>query len=92
MNSDTNKIDTMNTLRIERDIADAVIAQLDRQAVDDVQHIALLRAKLRARDKLIARLSERISGLEGLLYENDDLRFPPPELADAFADFTFDEE
>ncbi len=79
----------IDQLQLERDIADAVIAQLDRQAVEDTQTIALLAAKLRARDKLITRLSERIKTLEAALFE-DDLTNPPPELAEAFANLTFE--
>ena len=79
--------DQLTTLQLERDIADAIIAQLDRLAVEDVQTIALLTAKLRARDKLIGRLSDRIKALEASLYE-DELASPPAALAEAFANLT----
>lgn len=87
--SNTALFDQLADLQLERDIADAIIAQLDRQAVEDTQAIALLTAKLRARDKLISRLSDRIKALEEALYEDedDDLASPPPELAEAFANF-----
>ena len=90
MTSETTFFDSLSALQIERDIADAIIAQMDRQAVEDTQQIALLRAKLRARDKLITRLSERIRSLEDSLYEVD-LSMPPAALAEAFANLSFDD-
>ena len=84
MASETSLQDQLDALQVERDIADAIISQLDRQAIEDVQTIALLMAKLRARDKLISRLSDRIKSLEERLFE-DDLASPPPALAEAFA-------
>lgn len=84
MTSETSSKEQIDALKIELDIAEAIIAQLDVQALEDVQTIALLMAKLRARDKLIGRLSDRIKTLEESLYE-DDLATPPPALAEAFA-------
>ncbi len=89
MTTETHLHLIIDQLQLERDIADAIIAQLDRQAVEDTQTIALLAAKLRARDKLISRLSDRIKALEADLFD-DDLSSPPPELAEAFANLSFD--
>lgn len=91
MTSETSLHDQLQALQIERDIADTIIAQLDRQADEDTITIALLSAKLRARDKLIARLSDRIKALETSLFD-DELAAPPPELAEAFANLTFDSD
>ena len=77
-----NLNETQHYMRQKLEAALAVIAELDEEKVIDDRTIALLNSKVRARDRLIAKLASRIKELEHMVGLDEA---PPPALREAFA-------
>lgn len=74
----------------ERDVALEMLAEADQEIYLSNRRIALLEAKLRVRDKVIAKLQEKLEQLEWELESADAVSWPPEQLTDPFDDFVID--
>lgn len=79
-----NLNETQAYMRQKLEAALAIIAELDEEKETDNRQIALLNSKIRARDRLIAKLASRIRELEHMVGLDEA---PPPALREAFANF-----